>query len=68
MMGSWATFWGWLLGASLVLFAVISVVVTIGGFRDIRALLEKAGSGDEDGGGDPEGGEEWTGFSRQPPC
>ena len=39
MMGSWATFWGWILGISLVLFAVISVVVTIGGFRDIRALL-----------------------------
>ncbi len=58
MMGSWASFWGWTLGISLVLFAVISVVVTIGGFRDIRALLEKAGSGDEDGGGDPEGGEE----------
>ena len=55
MMGSWASFWGWTLGISLVVFAVISVVVTIGGFRDIRALLEKAGSGDEDGGGDPEG-------------
>ena len=58
MISSWATFWGWTLGISLVLFAVISVVVTIGGFRDIRALLEKAGSDDEDGGGDPEGGEE----------
>ena len=58
MMGSWASFWGWTLGISLVLFAAISVVVTIGGFRDIRALLEKAGSDDEDGGGDPEGGEE----------
>ena len=58
MMGSWASFWGWTLGISLVLFAVISVVVTIGGFRDIRALLEKAGSDNEDGGGDPEGGEE----------
>ena len=58
MMGSWASFWGWTRGISLVLFAAISVVVTIGGFRDIRALLEKAGSDDEDGGGDPEGGEE----------
>ena len=39
MISSWATFWGWILGTSLVLFAVISVVVTIGGFRDIRELL-----------------------------
>ena len=42
MMGSWASFWGWTLGISLVLFAVISVVVTIGGFRDIRDLLAQA--------------------------
>tara|TARA_B100000809_G_scaffold126092_1_gene124353 strand:+ start:333 stop:524 length:192 start_codon:yes stop_codon:yes gene_type:complete len=50
MIGSWATFWGWTLGISLVLFAVIAVVVTIGGYRDIRSLLEKAGDeGDSDG-------------------
>jgi len=47
MIGSWATFWGWILGTSLVLFAVIAVVVTIGGFRDIRDLLAQAGSDDE---------------------
>ena len=49
MIGSWATFWGWTLGISLVLFAVISIVVTIGGFRDIRDLLSQADS-DDDGG------------------
>ena len=47
MIESWATFWGWVLGASLVIFAVISVVVTIGGFRDIRALLAKAADNEE---------------------
>ena len=48
MMGSWASFWGWTLGISLVLFAVISVVVTIGGFRAIRApeLWTQAASGE----------------------
>tara|TARA_B100000929_G_scaffold278576_1_gene254908 strand:- start:1665 stop:1832 length:168 start_codon:yes stop_codon:yes gene_type:complete len=55
MIESWATFWGWTLGASLVIFAVISVVVTIGGFRDIRALLAKASDNEENG---PEGDEE----------
>ena len=58
MIGFWATFWGWTLGISLVLFAVIAVVVTIGGYRDIRSLLEKAGDeGDSDvasGGGKAE--------------
>lgn len=57
MMSSWATFWGWTLGISLVLFAVISIVVTIGGFRDIRDLLAQADSADEDG-GDSAGREE----------
>lgn len=58
MMGSWATFWGWILGISLVLFAVISVVVTIGGFRDIRALLTQAESRDPGDDDNPDGGEE----------
>jgi len=57
MISSWATFWGWTLGISLVLFAVISVVVTIGGFRDIRDLLASAESADEDD-GDDDGREE----------
>ena len=48
MIEFWATFWGWVLGASLVIFAVISVVVTIGGFRDIRDLLTQAGSDEEE--------------------
>ena len=64
MTDSWATFWGWVLGASLIIFAVISVIVTIGGFRDIRSLLAKAGENEEN---DIEGDEECTGSSRRPP-
>ena len=56
MISSWATFWGWTLGISLVLFAVIAVVVTIGGFRDIRDLLAQADRDDE--GGEATGKEE----------
>ena len=56
MISSWATFWGWILGISLVLFAVIAVVVTIGGFRDIRDLLAQADRDDE--GGEAAGKEE----------
>ena len=56
MISSWATFWGWTLGISLVLFAVIAVVVTIGGFRDIRDLLAQADRDDE--GGEAAGKEE----------
>ena len=56
MISSWATFWGWILGTSLVLFAVISVVVTIGGFRDILDLLAQADRDDE--GGEAAGKEE----------
>ena len=55
MIEFWATFWGWVLGASLVIFAVISVVVTIGGFRDIRTLLAKAADNEKNS---PEGNEE----------
>jgi len=56
MISSWASFWGWILGGSLVLFAAIAIVVTIGGFRDIRDLLAQAGSDDE--GGEAAGKEE----------
>ena len=57
MIGFWATFWGWTLGISLVLFALIAVVVTIGGYRDIRTLLAQTGD-DDGGGGDNEEAEE----------
>ena len=39
-MDAWATLWGWLLLITLVVFAGLAVVVAIGGFRDLRALLK----------------------------
>ncbi len=39
MMDAWATFWGWLLVTVLVVFAGLSIAITIGGFFDIKALL-----------------------------
>ena len=39
-MDAWATFWGWLLLITLVVFAVLAVVVAIRGFRDLRTLLK----------------------------
>ena len=39
MMDAWATFWGGLLVTVLVVFAGLSIVIAIGGFFDIKALL-----------------------------
>ena len=39
-MDVWATFWGWLLAAVLVIFALLAVAVAIGGFFDVKALFE----------------------------
>jgi hypothetical protein len=39
MMDAWATFWGWLLVTVLVVFAVLSLAIAVGGFFDIKALL-----------------------------
>ncbi len=39
-MDAWATFWGWLLLITLIVFAGLAVVVAIRGFRDLRALLK----------------------------
>ena len=38
-MDAWATFWGWLLVTVLVIFAGLTIAITIGGFFDIKALL-----------------------------
>ncbi len=39
-MGFWANFWGGLLLVGLLGFAVLSLVVALGGFKEIRALFE----------------------------
>ena len=38
-MSGWLTFWEILLVVSLAVFAVLVVLVTIGGFRDIRSMF-----------------------------
>ena len=39
LMDAWAVFWGIVLAAVLSVFAVLAVVVTIGGFFDLKTLL-----------------------------
>ena len=39
-MDFWINFWTFFFFASLVLFAVLAVVVTIGGFFNIRSLFK----------------------------
>lgn len=39
-MDAWATFWGWLFIFVLVVFALLAVVITIGGFFDVKALFK----------------------------
>ena len=39
-MEFWIKFWTFFFFASLALFAVLAVVVTIGGFFDIRSLFK----------------------------
>lgn len=38
-MGSWELFWAVLLVATMAVFFCLAVVVTIGGFRDTRAMF-----------------------------
>lgn len=38
-MDMWATFWGWLLVIVLVVYALLAIVITIGGFFDVREML-----------------------------
>jgi len=41
---TWAAFWGLLLLFTLVLYAIMAVYVTIGGFVDIRRMFQKLGN------------------------
>ncbi len=57
-MSGWATFWAVTLLAALILFAVVAVVVTIGGVRDIKFLLaniQQRHGADESGAGSDSG-------------
>jgi len=46
-MNFWINFWTFFLFASLVIFAGLAVVVTIGGFFNIRSLFKQSASQDE---------------------
>jgi hypothetical protein len=49
-MGFWITFWGCLLVVVLLVYAMLAVAITIGGFFDVRemlATLEKQHQADE---------------------
>ncbi len=39
-MDAWATFWGWLFVIVLSIFALLSIVVAIGGFFDVKAMFK----------------------------
>ena len=43
-MNPWMTFWTALLLLGLTVFAVLTVVVAIGGFRDLRAMFRRIAS------------------------
>ena len=38
-MKGWLVFWQFLLGVSLAVYAILVVLVAVGGFKDIRALF-----------------------------
>ena len=48
MSGAWSTFWGALLGVTLVAYVGLVVFVSIGGFQDIRAMFERLKSEERD--------------------
>ena len=43
-MNAWMSFWGILLLVTLVLYTVLVVYVTIGGFVDIKKMIKKLSS------------------------
>ena len=49
-MDAWAVFWGWLLIVVFGVFALLAVVVTIGGFFDVKALFSNMDRQHDEGG------------------
>lgn len=49
MSDPWIIFWIGLLGLTIMAYTVLAVVVTIGGFRDIRAMFRRLRGTDGDG-------------------
>ena len=40
-MNGWASFWTFVIIITVTAFALLAIVVTIGGFRDLKILLRK---------------------------
>lgn len=38
-MEEWTTFWAWLLGVVLVIYTGLTIVITVGGFSDVKRML-----------------------------
>lgn len=38
-MNLWITFWAWVIVGSMVAFAILAVVVTIGGWGDLKVMF-----------------------------
>ena len=47
-MNMWATFWGIVLVLVLTIFAILAVVVAIGGFADVKSLFATIASQHEE--------------------
>ncbi len=39
-MNGWITFWGGLLFAAMAVFAIMTVVVAVGGYKDLRRMFK----------------------------
>lgn len=50
-MEFWGMLWTIVFAGSLLIFAVVAVVVTVGGLGDIRALFQRMDERHEEGGG-----------------
>ena len=48
MNSGWTMLWGGLLAATLVAYTILTVVVTLGGWKDIRAMFRNLRDSDDE--------------------
>jgi len=41
-MNFWITFWAWVIVGSMTAFAILAVVVTIGGWGDLKVMFSRS--------------------------
>ena len=41
-MNLWITFWAWVIAGSMAAFAILAVVVTIGGWGDLKVMFSRS--------------------------